>query len=157
MRCWVIRDFVRSRGSQWCKFQLGVLHGDSQTYQLPITAQQEDMKWKKLLKVSGWCDKNGLNESFKMSPHLICLSWLYNSQIIFRPDPEAGHKRVLDPHSRHIKWGLISKLWMRAFSWQSWNPLSIFLPFQNLLPHCDWPPGGDDRHKSGFQGALLRF
>ena len=40
------------------------------------------------------------------------------------------------PKLRQFKWGLISKVWTRAFSWQSWNPLSIFLPFQNLLPHC---------------------
>ena len=34
------------------------------------TARQGDMNEKKLLKDSGWGDKNGLNESFKMSPHL---------------------------------------------------------------------------------------
>ena len=48
--------------------------GGEATYSQQYTARQGDMKCKKNLKDSGWCDKNGLNESFKMSPHLICLS-----------------------------------------------------------------------------------
>ena len=84
-----------------------------------FTARQGDLKWKKILKDSGWCDKNGLNESFKMSPHLICLNWGINFHITSRPDPEAGHKRDLRPQLRHIKWGLILKLSMRLFSWHS--------------------------------------
>ena len=81
------------------------------------TARQGDMKWKKILKDSWWCDKNGLNESFKMSPHLICLTWHFNFHIISRPYPEAGHKRDLGCQPRPIKWGLISQLSFRAFSW----------------------------------------
>ena len=90
------------------------------------------MKWKKLLKVSGWCDKNGLDESFKMSPHLICLSWLSNFHIISRPDPEAGHKRDLGCQPRPIKWGLISKLSMSLFSWHPPKSLRSFFHFDCL-------------------------
>ena len=35
---------------------------------------RETRNAKKPLKGFQGCDKNGLNESFKMSPHLICLS-----------------------------------------------------------------------------------
>ena len=96
------------------------------------TARQGDMKWKKILKDSRWCDKNGLNESFKMSPHLICLNWGINFHITSRPDPEAGHKRDLRPQLRHIKWGLILKLSMRLFSWHSPKSLRIFFHFESL-------------------------
>ena len=72
------------------------------------------------------CNKNGLNESFKMSPHLICLSWHFNFHIISRPDPEAGHKRDLGCQPRHIKWGLILQLSLRALSWHPWKPLRGF-------------------------------
>ena len=96
------------------------------------TARQGDRKWKKLLKVSGWCDKNGLDESFKMSPHLICLSWLSNFHIISRPDPEAGHKRDLRCQLRHIKWGLISKLSMNLFSWHPPKSWRSFFHFDSL-------------------------
>ena len=34
--------------------------------------------------------------------------------------------KVLDLNSQHIKRGLISKLWMRAFSWHPSNPLNSF-------------------------------
>ena len=100
----------------------------------PIThsaAGRHEMK-KKLLKGSGWCDKNGLDESFKMSPHLICLSWLSNFHIISRPDPEAGHKRVLGCQPRPIKWGLISKLSMSLFSWHPPKSLRSFFHFDCL-------------------------
>jgi len=66
-------------------------------------------------------DKNGLHESFKMSPHLICLNWNLNFHNTSRPDPEAGHKRDLRCQPRPIKWGLISQLSFRAFSWHPWK------------------------------------
>ena len=81
---------------------------------------------KKPLKGFQGCDKNGLNESFKMSPHLICLSWHFNFHITSRPDPEAGHKRDLGCQPRPIKWGLISQLSFRAFSWHPWKQLRGF-------------------------------
>ena len=83
----------------------------------------------------GW-DKNGPDESFKMSPHLICLSWHFNFHIISRPDPEAGHKRDLGCQPRHIKWGLISKLSMSPFSRHPQNRLRGFFPFRLSLPDC---------------------
>ena len=90
------------------------------------TARQEDKKWEKLLKGSGWCDKNGLDESFKLSPHLMRLSWFSDFHIISRPDPEAGHKRDLGCQPRPIKWGLISQLSFRAVSWHPWKQLRGF-------------------------------
>ena len=90
------------------------------------------MKWKKILKDSRWGYKNGLNESFKMSPHLICLNWRFNFHITSRPDPEAGHKRDLWPQLRHIKWGLILKLSMRLFSRHSPKSLRRFFHFESL-------------------------
>ena len=93
---------------------------------------------KKPLKGFQGCDKNGLNESFKMSPHLICLSWHFNFHIISRPDPEAGHKRDLGCQPRPIKWGLISQLSLRAISWHPWKPLRGFFAFRVPLTDCVW-------------------
>ena len=42
----------------------------------------------------------------------------------------AGHKRVWGLRIQTIKWGLVLKPWMRAFSQQPRNRLDIFLPFQ---------------------------
>ena len=81
---------------------------------------------------TGWCDKNGTNESFKMSPHLTCLSWNFNFHITSRPDPEAGQKRDLGCQLRHIKWGLILKLSMRLLSWHSPKSLRISFHFEFL-------------------------
>ena len=67
------------------------------------TGRQGDMKWKKILKDSGRCDKNGLNESFKMSPHLTCFKWGINFHITSRLDPEAVNERDFRCQLRHIK------------------------------------------------------
>ena len=87
---------------------------------------RETRNAKKPLKGFQGCDKNGLDESFKMSPHLICLSWHFNFHITTRHDPEAGHKRDIRCQLRHIKWGLILKLSMRPFSRHSPNPSEFF-------------------------------
>ena len=70
---------------------------------------------KKILKDFRWCDKNGLNESFKMSPHLICLSWHLKS--LLWPASVSGLDVIwkLIPHLRHVRWGLILKLSLRPF------------------------------------------
>ena len=121
---WMIYDHL----TMWPldHIHMTVWPGDWSDEWTKYTARQGDMKWKKILKDSRWCDKNGLNESFKMSPHLICLNWGINFHITSRPDPEAGHKRDLRPQLRHIKWGLILKLSMRLFSWHSPKSLRIF-------------------------------
>ena len=64
-----------------------------------------------------------------MSPHLICLGWHFNFHIISRPDPEAGHNRDLGCQLRHIKWGLILKPSIRAFSWQQWEQQKKIVTF----------------------------
>ena len=91
-----------------------------------------ELEMRKNLKRFQGCDKNGLDESFKMRPHLICLSWLSNFHIISRPDPEAGHKRDLGCQPRPIKWGLISKLSMSLFSWHPPKSLRSFFHFDSL-------------------------
>ena len=40
----------------------------------PCTERLRDSKWKQILKDFGECRKNSLIESFKMGPHLICIS-----------------------------------------------------------------------------------
>ena len=74
------------------------------------TARQGDLKWKKILKDYKWCDKNGLNESFKMSPHLIGLGW--HPRSLLWPASGSGLDVIwkLIPQLRHVKWGLILKL-----------------------------------------------
>ena len=138
---WMIYDHL----TMWPldHIHMTVWPGDWSDEWTKYTARQGDMKWKKILKDSRWCDKNGLYESFKMSPHLICLNWGINFHITSRPDPEAGHKRDLRPQLRHIKWGLILKLSMRLFSWHSPKSLRIFFHFESLsrsVPDC---PGAE--------------
>ena len=132
---WMIYDHL----TMWPldHIHMTVWPGDWSDEWTKYTARQGDMKWKKILKDSGWCDKNGLNESFKMSPHLICLNWGINFHITSRPDPEAGHKRDLRPQLRHIKWGLILKLSMRLFSWHLPKSLRIFFHFESLSRSVD--------------------
>ena len=79
------------------------------------------------------CDKNDLNESFKMSPHLTCLKRGINFHIISRPDPEAGHKIYLRCQLRHIKWGLILMLLFRPFLAHHPESLRIFFSFHVSL------------------------
>ena len=69
-----------------CRHLLNVARNLSQVYfgmkEVPQkidtknTARQGELHKmkKKFLKDSRWCDKNGLSESFKMGPHLICLN-----------------------------------------------------------------------------------
>ena len=87
---------------------------------------------KKILKDSRWCDKNALNESFKMSPCLICLDRNLNFLIKCGPDPDAGHKRDLGCQLTRIKWGLILKLSMSLFTWHSPKSFRIFFYFKSL-------------------------
>ena len=108
---------------------------------LKIKTQCGSRFWngKKILKRFQDCHENALIQSFEMSPHLICLEC--GTKTLLWPASgmgleQAGHKRVWERLLQTIKWGLILKLWLRAFTWQSWNPLRIFLPFQNLLPLC---------------------
>ena len=67
---------------------------------------------------------------------MICLSWHFNFHIISRPDPEAGHKRDLVCQPRPIKWGLITQLSLRVFSFQPWKQLRGFFAFRVPLPDC---------------------
>ena len=88
---------------------------------------------KKILKRFQDCHENALIQSFEMSPHLICLEC--GTKTLLWPASgmgleQAGHKRVWERLLQTIKWGLILKLWLRAFTWQSWNPLRIFCHFK---------------------------
>ena len=44
-----------------------------------------------------------------------------------RLDPKAGRRGILTLTKRRVKWGLISKLLMRAFSWHPWIPGTLKL------------------------------
>ena len=54
-------------------------------------------------------------------------------QTFSRPDPEAGHKRVWGWMLQTIKWELISKLWMRAFSQEPYIIDWLFFGHINFL------------------------
>ena len=91
------------------------------------TERLRDSKWKKILKDFGECHENSLIESFKMSPHLICLSWGLRS--LLWPASGSGLDVIwkLIPQLRHIKWGLILKLSLRPFLSHPWKALRFFL------------------------------
>ena len=104
---------------------------------------RENLNAKKIPNEFQGCHENALIESFKMSPHLIvhnCHSQTLLWPASSRPNPKAGHKRVLEWQLRTIKWGLILKLSMRAFAWQPWNSLGIFSAFQVSLPDRAYQP-----------------
>ena len=52
---------------------------------------------KKLLKGSGWCNKNGLDESFTMSPHLMEEFAQIGSSLL-------GHQSAVDGVNIEILW-----------------------------------------------------
>ena len=59
-----------------------------------------------------------------------------------RPDPEPGPKGILMLAYRHIKWGLVLKLFMGAFSWRTWSQGTLKLDsilslFKCAKIHCD--------------------
>ena len=96
-----------------------------------FTERLRDLKWKKILKDFGECHENSLIESFKMSPHLICLSWGLRS--LLWPASGSGLDVIwkLIPQLRHIKWGLILKLSLRPFLSHHLESLRIFFHFMS--------------------------
>ena len=99
--------------------------------QFGSTERLRDSKWKKILKDFGECHENSLIESFKMSPHLICLSWGLRS--LLWPASGSGLDVIwkLIPQLRHIKWGLILKLSLRPFLSHHLESLRIFFHFMS--------------------------
>ena len=95
------------------------------------TGRLRDSKWKKILKDFGECHENSLIESFKMSPHLICLSWGLRS--LLWPASGSGLDVIwkLIPQLRHIKWRLILKLWLRPFLSHHLESLRFFFHFKS--------------------------
>ena len=96
-----------------------------------MTERLRDSKWKKILKDFGVCHENSLIESFKMSPHLIGLSWGLKS--LLWPASGSGLDVIwkLIPQLRHIKWGLILKLSLRPFLSHHLESLRIFFHFMS--------------------------
>ena len=82
------------------------------------------------------CHENALNESFKMSPHLIGLGW--HPRSLLWPASGSGLDMIwkLQCQLRHIKWGLILKLSLSPFLSHPWNPLRGFFAFRGPLPDC---------------------
>ena len=95
------------------------------------TERLRDSKWEKILKDFGECHENSLIESFKMSPHLICLSWGLRS--LLWPASGSGLDVIwkLIPQLRHIKWGLILKLSLRPFLSHHLESLRFFFHFMS--------------------------
>ena len=66
-----------------------------------------------------------------------------------RPDPGAGPKGILMLAYRDIKWGLISKLLMRAFSWHPWIPRTLKLDsIPSLIKCATWLLAKRDEHRN---------
>ena len=109
------------------------------------------MTWK-ILDFQG-CHENGLDESFKMSPHLMGLGW--HPRSLLWPASGSGLDMIwkLKCQLRHIKWGLILKLSLRPFLSHPWNPLRGFFAFRVPLPDCGL--GWLISAKSGF--FFVRF
>jgi len=91
---------------------------------------------KKPLNCFQGCHKNALNESCKMSPHLIGLGWHPRSLLWLASGSGLDMIWKLKSQLRPIKWGLILKLSSRPFLSHPWNPLRGFFAFRIPLPDC---------------------